>query len=120
MALVLTNSPQSFYTANPGSVNNTPVTASYTLGIQDANQMIEMNSASAITLTIPPNSVVPFAVGTLITIFNAGAGQVQVLPGSGVTRRSRNGNTRLSFQYSVAYLQQIRIDEWYFSGDITT
>mgnify|MGYP000671901983 CR=1 FL=1 len=49
------------------TVTNAQV-ASYTLVLADSGKMVEMNNASANTLTIPPNSSVALPVGTTITV----------------------------------------------------
>jgi hypothetical protein len=48
-----------------------PETASYTLAIGNADQIVEMNVGSANNLTVPLNSSVPFPIGTQITIWLA-------------------------------------------------
>ena len=63
-------------------------TASYTLVLGDAQDVVEMNVASANTLTIPPNSSVAFPIGTSILVVQTGAGQTTIAPGAGVTVNS--------------------------------
>jgi len=89
----------------------------YTLVLTDAGKMVELNNASAITLTIPTNASVPFPIGTQIAIIQQGAGQVTV--SSSATIRSKGGNLKLSDQYSGATLTKRGTDEWYLVGDLT-
>jgi hypothetical protein len=89
----------------------------YTLVLTDAGKMVELNNASAITLTIPTNASVPFPIGTQIAIIQQGAGQVTV--SSSATIRSKGGNLKLSDQYSGASLTKRGTDEWYLVGDLT-
>lgn len=102
-------------TAQLVSIN--PQTISYTLVIGDANKMIEMNSSSAVNVTVPPNSSVAFPVGTVIEVVQLGTGQVTIVAGSGVTL-----NTPLSLlsrtRYSTLALRKRATDIWVVSGDM--
>lgn len=93
-------------------------TANYTLVLTDADKLIELNSASAISLTVPPNSSVAFPIGTVVLVTQYGAGTGSVVAGSGVTIRSAAGALSLSAQYSGASLLKIAENEWYLFGDI--
>jgi hypothetical protein len=92
----------------------------YTLVLDDNCKMIEMNSAGAVNLTIPTNAAQAFPNGSQILIAQYGAGQVTIIPDTGVTMRSNGGKNKLSGQYSMATLIKRGADEWYLSGDITT
>ena len=103
------------------TVNINTQTNNYTLVLTDGiDGLIEMNKASAVTLTIPTNTSVSFPIGTQIVIAQYGAGQVTVSPTGGVTMRSASGKNKLTGQYSLATLVKRGTDEWYLSGDITT
>lgn len=108
-----------FVAAALGLTQTTKTTA-YTLVLADANTLVEGNSASALTFTVPPNSSVAFPVGTVVSLRQYGAGQVTVAAGSGVTIRSRGGALKLAGQYAEAALTKRATDEWVLSGDITT
>jgi hypothetical protein len=93
-------------------------TASYTLAFFDADKSIEMNTAGASTITVPPDSSVKFPLGIKIEIVQVGAGQVTIAAGAGVTlRTARSLTTRV--QWSVVFLQKRATDEWVVSGDLT-
>lgn len=94
-------------------------TASYTLVEQDADRPVETSVGSANNLTVPPSSAVAFDIGTRIKVTQAGAGQTTIVPGSGVTVRSRIG-LKLAGQWAVGYLDKRGNDEWVASGDLTT
>lgn len=65
---------------------NSQTGTSYTLATTDAsNTLIRMNNAAAITLTLPLNSSVSIAIGSVITVEQQGAGIVTVTPASSVT-----------------------------------
>jgi hypothetical protein len=99
-------------------VTHSTKTANYTLAIGDMNTVVEMNVASANTLTVPPNSSVAFPVGTVVEVAQYGAGQTTVVAGSGVTIRTP-GTLVLRAQYSSVTLRKRATDEWWLSGDTT-
>lgn len=106
--------------AAPTTVTANRQTGNYTLVSGDAGLVVEMNVGSANNLTVPPNSSVAFATGTIIELFQYGAGQTTVVAGSGVTIRSSGGKLKLTGQYSGASLRKIATDEWCLIGDIAT
>jgi len=101
------------------TLNNQTGTA-YTLVLTDANKLVEGNNGSAINLTVPPNSGVAFPIGSQVVICQQGAGQITLVPGSGVTLRSRGAALKLNGQYAVATIIKRATDEWYCAGDLTT
>lgn len=100
------------------TVENTQ-TGSYTLVLGDALKTVEMNVASANNLTVPPNSSVAFAVGTVVYLRQYGAGQTSIVQGSGVTVRSFGGALKMAGQYAEAMLTKRATDEWILSGSIS-
>ncbi len=91
----------------------------YTLVIGDGTAgMVEMNNASANTLTVPPNSSVAFVVDTKIDVSSFGLGQTTIAAGGGVTIHSKAGKLKLSAQYSGATLWKRATDEWVLFGDL--
>ena len=97
---------------------NNPLT-SYTLVLSDAGKLVQPHSASANNLTIPPNSSVAFPVGTQILVVQVGAGQVTLVEGSGVLIESKDGNKKLSAQFSAVTLIQRATDVWLAIGDLS-
>ena len=91
-------------------------TASYTLVLADAGKAVEVNNASANTLTVPPNSSVAFPTGTQIIVFQQGAGATTITAGAGVTLRSKDSNLAVDGQYASAALVKRASDEWYVVG----
>lgn len=94
-------------------------TDSYTLAIADANEVIEMNSASANNLTIPLNSTVAFPIGTTIDVIQYGVGQTTLVATSGVTIRSKDNALKITNQYSGVTLYKRATNEWVAIGDLT-
>lgn len=93
-------------------------TASYTLVITDINRAIEMNSASATVVTVPPNSSVAFPLGAIVEVSRYGAGTVTIAAGAGVTIRSRASLLAIGNQYGAVSLRKRATDEWVLVGDL--
>jgi hypothetical protein len=100
---------------------NAQTGTTYTPVLGDAKQMVTLSNASAITVTIPPNSSVAYAVGSKIDFIQKGAGQVSFAQGAGVTIRSTGATAtapKLRVQYSAATCWYEGSDIWYIVGDI--
>jgi hypothetical protein len=97
---------------------NTQTGTTYTLAAADAGQLVTLANASAITLTVPTNASVPFAIGTQITIAQSGAGQVTISPAVGVTVSAADTATKLRVQWSAATLIKTDTNNWILIGDI--
>ena len=93
-------------------------TASYTLALSDATNMVEMESSSSTTVTVPPNASVAFSIGATIDIFQKGTGQVTIAEGSGVTIYATPGK-KLRTQYSGATLIKRDTNTWILTGDLS-
>jgi hypothetical protein len=77
---------------------NAQTGTTYTLVAGDAGQLVTLANASAITLTVPTNASVPFAIGTQITITRAGSGSLTVVGDTGVTVNSADSFLKLRTQ----------------------
>ena len=94
-------------------------TSSYTLSsLTERDDLIEMGSASALTLTIPPASAVDYPVGTSIDILQTGAGQVTIAAGAGVTVNATPG-LKLRTTWSSCTLFKRAQNTWVVYGDLT-
>jgi hypothetical protein len=94
-------------------------TASYTLDTLDhQDNVVEMNSASAITFTIPANATLAWPVGASMDIFQMGAGQVTIANAAGVTLNFTPGN-KLRTQFSSCTIMKRGTDSWVLYGDLT-
>ena len=98
---------------------NAQVGTTYTLALTDDGKVVEMNNASANTLTVPPNSSVAFPVGSQILVLQTGAGQTTLAAGVGVTVNSKDGNLKLSAQWCAATLIKRATDVWVVVGDLS-
>jgi len=93
--------------------------ASYTLSsLTERDDLIEVDSSSATTITIPTNSAVAFPVGTSIDVLQIGTGQVTIAGDSGVTVNGTPG-LKLRAQWSSATLFKRATDTWVVLGDLT-
>lgn len=95
----------------------TAATSSYTLLLSDDSKIVEIASATAVNLTVPLNSSVAFPIGTAITILQTGAGQITVVPVSGVTVNATPG-LKIRTQWSAASLIKRNTDTWVLVGDL--
>lgn len=98
---------------------NSQTGTSYTLALTDAGGFVDLSNASAITLTVPPNSSVAFPANTRIDLIQAGAGQVTVAAGAGVTINSKDSKLKLTGQWSGATLIQRSANSWVLIGDLS-
>ena len=96
-----------------------PRSASGTLALAEAEQVVEVTSASAATITVPPNASVAFPLGTAITVRQTGAGAVTIAAGAGVTLRAP-GSLVTKGQWASVTLQKRAADEWVVEGNTTS
>jgi len=91
--------------------------ASYTLVASDQSKMIEVNSSSGTTITIPNESVTTiFPVGTYIAIMQTGTGQVTIAGNSFTPNATPGLKTRT--QWSLATLIKRDTNSWVVTGDL--
>jgi hypothetical protein len=96
---------------------NAQTGTTYTYALTDAGKIVEHLNASAITVTVPPNSTTPFPIGSSINIVCTGAGLVTVAQGSGVTVNATPG-LKLRAQWSSATLIKRGTNTWILVGDL--
>ena len=112
-------------TYDPNLVVNTQTGTTYTVLAGDAQKLITLSNASAITLTIASNATQSLPVGTQVTISQYGAGQVTVVGASSpnpvtiVSTGATSSSPKLRTQYSTATLIQTTTDNWLVVGDIS-
>jgi hypothetical protein len=98
---------------------NAQTGVTYTTVLTDDGKLVTCDNASAIALTIPPNSSVAYGIGTQINIMQLGAGQVTITAGAGVTLRSAGSKLKTSAQYAVATCCKIASDTWVVVGNLS-
>lgn len=105
-----------------GVPSRTPIikkTASYTLSeLTERDDLIEMDSTSATTLTIPLNSAVAFPIGTSIDILQTNTGQVTIAGDAGVTVNATPG-LKLRTRWSSCTLFKRDTNTWVVYGDLS-
>ena len=106
------------FTGLTQATRNAQTGTTYTLVLADAGKLVDLNNASAITLTVPLNSSVAFPVGTRIDLVQAGAGQVTIAGAGGVTINSKGAALKITGQWSAATLIQRSANLWVLVGDI--
>ena len=90
----------------------------YTLAASDKDKLVELNNASAITVTVPNNSSVGIVDGAQVNLLQTGSGQVTVQAGSGVTVNGTPG-LKLRAQWSSATLIKRSTNTWVIVGDLS-
>jgi hypothetical protein len=96
---------------------NAQTGTTYATVLADGGKLVTLSNASAITLTIPPNSSVAYPVGTKLDFIQIGAGQVTVAGGAGVTVNS-TPTLKFRAQHSGASCIKIATDTWQLVGDL--
>lgn len=90
---------------------------STTLTLADAGGYVRINNAGATTWTVPPNSSVAFAVGTVVAGRQVGAGQVTVTPGVGVTLNFPAGTKNKGIEAGSSWVAvKVATDVWDIEG----
>lgn len=96
-------------------VPSNPQSASYTLALTDRGHSIDTTAE----VIVPLNSVVPFSIGTTITITNLGSTSLTITQTVGVTLRqagtTNTGNRTLS-GYGMATIRKVATDTWFIAG----
>ena len=93
---------------------NAQTGTSYTLVLGDLGKLVTMDNAAGMTLAVPPDASVVFAVGDKIDILRKGAGALTIA-GIGI-----NGTPglKLRAQWSSATLVKLATDTWVLIGDL--
>jgi archaellum component FlaC len=93
-------------------------TADYTLDtLSHKDNVVEMNSTSPTTFTIPTNAVLEWPIGASMDIFQTNTGEVTIAAAAGVTLNRTPGN-KLRTQWSSATILKRGTDNWVLYGDL--
>ncbi len=98
---------------------NAQTGTTYTLVAGDLNDLVTLNNASAITLTIPPSV---FSANDSLSIAQIGAGQVTFAQGAGVTINSTGATAtapKCRARYSAATVICTAANTFLVVGDIS-
>ena len=104
--------------AGYNSTRNVVSASSYTLVAADLGKLVEINSATAATVTIPTDSVA-FTEGDRIDIIQTGAGQVSLSPAAGVTLNSDSSKRKLLSQWAACTVIKRGANSWVAIGNLT-
>ena len=92
-------------------------TASYTLSSSDERDtVVEVNSSSATTVTIPLDEILNFPVGSTLDVIQTGTGQVTIA-GSGAAVVNATPGLKLRAQWSSVTLLKRAANSWLVFGD---
>ena len=93
-------------------------TADYTLDtLAHQDNLVEMNSTSPMTFTIPTNATLAWPIGASMDILQTNTGEVTIAAVGGVTLNRTPGN-KLRTQWSSATILKRGTDSWILYGDL--
>ena len=86
-----------------------------TLELGDRGMVVAMDSSDPHEVTVPLNSTVAFPVGTVVNIYRAGTGAVDIVGEVGVTIRNTG---EISEQFGEVSLRKRATNEWVLVGEV--
>jgi hypothetical protein len=96
-----------------------PQTASYTVQLTDAGDLVEILSSSATNFNIPTDASVNFPIGTQISVLQTGTGQVTIAAVTpGTTTVNATPGFKLRSQWSAATIVKRAANLWVATGDL--
>lgn len=94
----------------------TSSTSNYTLLPQDSGKFVNINSGSAVNLTVPAG----LPTGFTVSVCQLGSGSVSFITGSGVVINNRQSHTKTAGQFAVASIVGTAANVYVLVGDTTT
>ena len=104
--------------AEQASARIVNVTASKTLALTDSGVLQRANSSSAITITVPASTNVPFPIETEIEVVRWNSGSVTFAGATGATIYSIDNAKSIANRYGTVILKKINNAEWLLVGDL--
>lgn len=101
----------------PAMTINDQTGTSYTLALTDKENYVRISNAAACTITVAPDATVAFPLGSSVYIRQAGAGQLTIAAGSGVTINTPE-TLKARRQHSSLSLVRVGTDTWDLTGDL--
>jgi hypothetical protein len=86
-----------------------------TLELADRGMVVAMDSSDPHDVTVPLNSVVAFPIGTILNVYRAGTGAVEIVGEAGVTIRNIGS---ISDQFGEVSLRKRDMNEWVLVGEV--
>lgn len=97
------------------------VTDNTTLVLTDVGLIVLANKATAMTVTVPPNSSVAFPTNTVVHVYQLGAGATTIVAGAGVTLEKPSDLTlAIRNQSSMVSLWKRATNTWAVLGALGT
>ena len=97
---------------------NTQTGTTYTAVLADAEKMITLSNAAAITMTIPANASVAYPIGTKLNFMQLGAGQVTVAITTDTLNVESSLTLLLAGQYAAATAFKVTATTWVLFGNL--
>jgi hypothetical protein len=91
---------------------------SYTLQQSDATNILRMDNANPISITVPDDSA-DISISSLIEVHQVGVGVVTFVAASGVTIQSRDELISTAGQFSVCAIRKVAANTWILTGDLS-
>jgi hypothetical protein len=88
------------------------VDANATLQLSDTSRVLNVDSSTPRTVTVPTEASVAFPVGAVVAVYNAGSADVTIAPAGGVTVR----NAGTVSQFREVSLRKRAANEWVVAG----
>ena len=111
------------YEVTPVLTLNAQTGTTYTTVLGDSiNTLITLSNTSAITVTLPPNSSVPYPIGSVLNFASINTGQPTISQGAGVTINSTGGTAtapKIRARYSSLSCIKTATDTWLVIGDVS-
>lgn len=102
-------------TASTAVTTNAQTGTTYTLVAGDQDNAVAISNASSNTVTVPPNSSVPFTIGHFVMVKQGGAGSTTIAAGAGVTINS-TGSLVIGTQGAYVTLLKTATNTWDLVG----
>ena len=90
----------------------TESTTARTLGLADAGVYLRCTNAGATAVTVPPQASIAWPANTEVHIRRAGAGDLTLTPGSGVTLHAPAGGTLVLADRMSVTLKRVAANVW--------
>jgi hypothetical protein len=100
----------------------TSQSSAYTVATRDIGGVIQWNSGSGGTITVPPDTDIDAPVGAIIGFLQLAAGTLSIAAGSGVTLLSppnRTDTRSLSGRYARAAIVKVAGNTWSLDGSLS-
>jgi urease beta subunit len=102
------------------SSQNQQTGTTYTMALSDLGSLVELSNASSITVTIPLESSVAFAIGDRIDLLQTNTGQVTVVGAVGVTLNAYDNQYKLNGRWAAGTIIKRAANTWVLIGNITS